>query len=176
MQIISGLGSKLFFLYISYTYNPIERASALTILKESHMLQEFKNFLMRGNVVDLAVGVIIGASFGKIVTSLVEDILMPPLGVIVGKVDFSNFFIPLTTSDETYNTIAQAKAAGIATWNVGMFANTLIQFMLVAFAIFFFIIKPINRLKRKEETAPASVVPTKEEQLLMEIRDLLKSK
>ncbi len=141
------------------------------------MLQEFKSFLMRGNVVDLAVGVIVGASFGKIVSSLVDDIIMPPLGVIVGKVDFSNFFIPLTTSDETYNTIAQAKAAGIATWNVGMFANTLVQFALVAFAVFFFIVKPINKLKKKEETAPAAPpAPSKEEQLLAEIRDLLKNK
>lgn len=141
------------------------------------MLQEFKSFLMRGNVVDLAVGVIVGASFGKIVSSLVDDIIMPPLGVIVGKVDFSNFFIPLTTSDETYNTIAQAKAAGIATWNVGMFANTLVQFTLVAFAVFFFIVKPINKLKKKEETAPAAPpAPSKEEQLLAEIRDLLKNK
>lgn len=139
------------------------------------MFQEFKNFLMRGNVVDLAVGVIIGASFSKIVSSLVDDIIMPPLGVIVGKVDFSNFFIPLSSSEETFNTIAQAKAAGVATWNVGMFANTLVQFTLVAFAIFFFIVKPINRLKKKEEVAP-TVAPSKEEQLLTEIRDLLKNK
>ena len=139
------------------------------------MLQEFKNFLMRGNVVDLAVGVIIGASFSKIVSSLVDDIIMPPLGVLIGKVDFSNFFIPLSTSEETFNTIAQAKAAGVATWNVGMFANTLVQFTLVAFAIFFFIVKPINRLKKKEEVAP-TVSPSKEEQLLTEIRDLLKNK
>ena len=139
------------------------------------MLQEFKNFLMRGNVVDLAVGVIIGASFSKIVSSLVDDIIMPPLGVIVGKVDFSNFFIPLSSSEETFNTIAQAKAAGVATWNVGMFANTLVQFTLVAFAIFFFIVKPINRLKKKEEVSP-TVAPSKEEQLLTEIRDLLKNK
>ncbi len=139
------------------------------------MFQEFKNFLMRGNVVDLAVGVIIGASFSKIVSSLVDDIIMPPLGVIVGKVDFSNFFIPLSSSEETFNTIAQAKAAGVATWNVGMFANTLVQFTLVAFAIFFFIVKPINRLKKKEEVSP-TVAPSKEEQLLTEIRDLLKNK
>lgn len=138
------------------------------------MLNDFKQFLMRGNVVDLAVGVIIGASFSKIVASLVDDILMPPLGVIIGKVDFSNFFIPLTTSEETFNTIAQAKAAGVATWNIGMFANTLVQFMLVAFAIFFFIIKPMAKLKKKEEAAPAA--PCKQEVLLTEIRDLLKNK
>lgn len=141
------------------------------------MLQEFKTFLMRGNVVDLAVGVIIGASFGKIVTSLVEDIIMPPLGVIVGKVDFSNFFVQLTPSEQTFNTIEQAKAAGVATWNVGMFGNTLFQFILVAFAVFFFIVKPINRLKKKEEVAPsAPPAPTREEVLLAEIRDLLKNK
>jgi large conductance mechanosensitive channel len=139
------------------------------------MLNEFKQFIMRGNVVDLAVGVIIGASFGKIVTSLVEDIIMPPLGLIVGKVDFSNFFIPLTMTEENYETIAQAKAAGVSTWNVGMFANTMVQFMLVAFAVFFFIVKPLNKMKKKEEAAPAApAAPSKEEQLLAEIRDLLK--
>lgn len=140
------------------------------------MIQDFKNFLMRGNVVDLAVGVIIGASFGKIVTSLVDDILMPPLGVIVGKVDFSNFFVPLTPTDEHFATVAAAKAAGVATWNVGMFANTLIQFLLVAFAVFFFVVKPMARLKKKEEAAPAPAAPSKEEQLLAEIRDILKNK
>ncbi len=139
------------------------------------MINDFKQFLMRGNVVDLAVGVIIGAAFGKIVTSLVEDIIMPPLGVIVGKVDFSNFFIPLSMTDQEYPTIAAAKAAGVATWNVGMFANTLVQFLLVAFAVFFFIIKPLARLKRQEAVAPSSPpVPTREEVLLTEIRDLLK--
>jgi large conductance mechanosensitive channel len=140
------------------------------------MLQDFKNFLMRGNVVDLAVGVIIGASFSKIVTSLVEDIIMPPLGLIVGKVDFSNFFIPLSGVDTSYPTVAAAKAAGVATWNVGMFANTLVQFTLVAFAIFFFIVKPINRLKKKEEAAPPAPAANTQEKLLEEIRDLLKNK
>lgn len=143
--------------------------------EKMEMLQDFKNFLMRGNVVDLAVGVIIGASFGKIVTSLVEDIIMPPLGVLVGKVDFSNFFIPLTLTDTEYATIAQAQAAGVATWNVGMFANTLVQFLLVAFAVFFCIIKPIGKLKKKEEVAPTAP-PPREEVLLTEIRDILKNK
>jgi len=143
------------------------------------MLKEFKAFIMRGNVVDLAVGVIIGASFGKIVTSLVEDIIMPPLGLIVGKVDFSNFFIPLSLTDKHFNTIAEAKAAGVTTWNVGMFANTLVQFLLVAFAIFFFIVKPINKLKAREAAqaaaAPAAPpAPTRTEELLAEIRDQLK--
>jgi len=141
------------------------------------MIQEFKKFIMRGNVIDLAVGVIIGASFGKIVTSLVEDIIMPPLGLVVGKVDFSNFFIPLTLSEKTFHTIAEAKAAGVTTWNVGMFANTLFQFLLVAFAIFFFVVKPINKFKAKEEAKPATPAPPpRSETLLEEIRDLLKKK
>lgn len=144
------------------------------------MLQEFKKFVMRGNVVDLAVGVIIGASFGKIVTSLVEDIIMPPLGLIVGKIDFSNFFIPLSLTDKTFRSIAEAKAAGVATWNIGMFANTMVQFLLVAFAIFFFVVKPLNTLKAREEAKAAAAPPppppgpTRSEELLMEIRDLLK--
>lgn len=142
------------------------------------MIQEFKKFIMRGNVVDLAVGVIIGASFSKIVTSLVEDIIMPPLGLIVGKVDFSNFFIPLTLSDKTFPTIAAAKAAGVTTWNVGMFGNTLFQFLLVAFAIFFFVVKPLNKLKVKEDAKVAAEPPPppRSEVLLEEIRDLLKKK
>lgn len=140
------------------------------------MFKEFKNFIMRGNVVDLAVGVIIGASFGKITTSLVDDILMPPLGLIVGKVDFSNFFIPLSMTDKHFASIAEAKAAGVTTWNIGMFLNTLTQFLLVSFAIFFFVVKPINRLKAKEAAAPTPAALTKTEQLLIEIRDELKSK
>ncbi len=140
------------------------------------MIHDFKNFLMRGNVVDLAVGVIIGAAFSKIVTSLVEDIIMPPLGLIVGKVDFSNFFIALSDTDTSYPTVAAAQAAGVATWNVGMFANTLVQFTLVAFAVFFFIIKPLARLKKKEEHKPAAPAVSTEEKLLTEIRDILKSK
>lgn len=142
------------------------------------MLNDFKKFIMRGNVVDLAVGVIIGAAFGKIVSSLVEDIIMPPLGLIVGKVDFSNFFIPLNnTEGKTFNTIAEAKAAGVSTWNIGMFGNVMFQFLLVAFAIFFFIVKPINTLKQKEDAqkdAAPPPAPSRQEVLLTEIRDLLK--
>jgi large conductance mechanosensitive channel len=141
------------------------------------MLSEFRQFIMRGNVVDLAVGVIIGAAFGKIVSSLVDDIIMPPLGLLVGKVDFSNFFIPLSLTDQSFRTIAEAKAAGVVTWNIGMFGNVLFQFLLVAFAVFFFIVKPINKLKKKEEAAPsAPPAPTKSEVLLEEIRDALKKK
>ncbi len=139
------------------------------------MINEFKRFVMRGNVVDLAVGVIIGASFSKIVTSLVEDIIMPPLGLILGKVDFSNYFIPLSITEKSFNTIAEAKAAGVLTLNIGMFGNVVFQFLIVAFAVFFFIVKPINKLKRKDDsksTGPAA----RTEALLEEIRDLLKKK
>lgn len=139
------------------------------------MFGEFKAFIMRGNVVDLAVGVVIGASFGKIVTSLVEDIIMPPLGVLIGKVDFSNYFIPLSLSDQKFNTIAQAKAAGVTTLNIGMFGNTLFQFLLLAAAIFFFVVKPINHLKKKTSAEEAAAPPPAQEALLTEIRDLLKT-
>lgn len=140
------------------------------------MFKEFKQFIMRGNVVDLAVGVIIGAAFGKIVNSLVSDIIMPPLGLIVGKVDFSNFFIPLSLTEETFKTIADAQKAGVTTWNIGMFGNALFQFLIVAFAIFFFIVKPINKLKKKEEAKEAKAEPPRQEVLLEEIRDLLKKR
>ena len=135
------------------------------------MFSEFKNFIMRGNVVDLAVGVIIGASFGKITTSLVDDIIMPPLGLLVGKVDFSNFFIPLTITDQHFNTIAEAHTAHVSTWNIGMFLNVMFQFLIVAGAIFFFVMKPINKFKKKEEKAAET---PRQEVLLEEIRDLLK--
>jgi large conductance mechanosensitive channel len=139
------------------------------------MLSEFKSFIMRGNVVDLAVGVIIGASFSKIVSSLVDDILMPPLGLLIGKVDFSNYFIPLSLTDKHFNTVAEAKAAGVTTLNIGMFGNVVFQFLLVAFAVFFFIVKPINRLKKKEEAAAKPALPPRQEVLLEEIRDALKA-
>jgi large conductance mechanosensitive channel len=139
------------------------------------MLSEFKSFIMRGNVVDLAVGVIIGASFSKIVSSLVDDILMPPLGLLIGKVDFSNYFIPLSLTDKHFNTVAEAKTAGVTTLNIGMFGNVVFQFLLVAFAVFFFIVKPINRLKKKEEAAAKPAAPPRQEVLLEEIRDTLKA-
>ncbi len=117
------------------------------------MLKEFKEFAMRGSMLDLAVGIIIGAAFGKIVTSLVNDIIMPPIGLLLGKVDFSNLFINL--SGKTYNTLSEAKAAGAATINYGLFLNTVIDFLIVAFVIFF-IIRQINRLKRKQEAPPVT--------------------
>ena len=110
------------------------------------MLKEFREFAMRGNVVDLAVGVIIGAAFGKIVTSLVNDIVMPPIGLLLGGMDFSNLFIPL--SRESFKTVAEAKAAGAATINIGVFINTVIDFLIVALAVFL-MVKQINRLTKK---------------------------
>ncbi len=115
------------------------------------MFEEFKKFAMRGNVVDMAVGIIIGAAFGKIVTSLVNDIMMPPLGLILGGVDFSNLFISLTGTH--YDSLAEAQKAGAATINYGVFINTALNFLIVAFAVFL-LIKGINRLKAKEDAAP----------------------
>ncbi len=115
------------------------------------MFKEFKEFAMRGNVMDMAVGIIIGGAFGKIITSFVGDVLMPPIGLLLGKVDFSNLFLNL--SGTSYPSIAAAKAAGAATLNYGLFINTVIDFLIVAFAIFL-VVKQINRLKRAE--APAA--------------------
>ena len=117
------------------------------------MLKEFKDFIMRGNVVDLAVGIIIGGAFGKIVTSLVSDVLMPPLGRMMGNVDFSGLFINL--SGTPYPSLAAAKAAGAATINYGLFINTVIDFIIVAAAIFI-LIKQVNRLKKPVEVAAPS--------------------
>jgi large conductance mechanosensitive channel len=111
------------------------------------MLKEFREFAMRGNVIDLAIGIIIGAAFGKIVTSFVNDILMPPLGLLLGRVDFSSLFLNL--SGTPYASLAEAKAAGAATINYGIFINTLLDFVIVAFAIFL-LVKQVNRLKRPE--------------------------
>lgn len=112
------------------------------------MLKEFKTFAMRGNVVDLAVGVIIGAAFGKIISSFVNDLLMPPLGLLLGKVDFTNLFVSLT--GVKYTSLAEAQAAGAPTLNYGLFIKNIIDFLIVAFVIFL-LIRAINRLSRKEE-------------------------
>lgn len=122
------------------------------------MLKEFKEFAMRGNVVDLAVGVIIGAAFGAIVTSLVNDIIMPPIGVLVGNVDFSNLYINL--SGGSYESLAAAQEAGAATINYGLFINAVINFLIVALAVFL-LVKGINQLQREEETAEAPAPTTK---------------
>ena len=119
------------------------------------MLKAFKDFIMRGNVVDLAVGIIIGASFGKIITSLVNDILMPPLGLILGKMDFSGLFISL--SGEAYPSLAAAKAAGAPTINYGAFINTIVDFLIVSAAIFFIVLQ-VARLRKREEAPPAPSV------------------
>lgn len=122
------------------------------------MLKEFKEFAMRGNVLDMAIGIIIGAAFGKIITSLVGDVLMPPIGLLLGKLDFSNLFINL--SGQRFASLTDAKAAGVATINYGVFFNTIIDFIIVAFVIFL-LIRQVNKLKRQPEPAPA--VPTTKE-------------
>ena len=115
------------------------------------MLKEFKTFIMRGNVLDLAVGIIIGGAFGKIISSFVNDILMPPLGMIMGKINFADLFINL--SGKPYPTVAAAKAAGAPTINYGLFINTVIDFLIVAFAIYLMIVQ-VNRFSKKPEAAP----------------------
>ena len=119
------------------------------------MFKEFKEFAMKGNVVDMAVGIVIGAAFGTIVKSFVSDILMPPIGLLLGNVDFSNLFIVLKggTQAGPYLTIADAQAAGAVTWNYGMFVNTVISFVIVALAVFM-VVKSLNRMKRQEEAPP----------------------
>jgi large conductance mechanosensitive channel len=126
------------------------------------MLKEFKEFAMRGNVVDMAVGIIIGAAFGTIVKSLVSDVIMPPIGLLLGGVDFSNLFSVLQAGDPAgpYASLADAQAAGAVTVNYGLFINTVISFLIVAFAVFL-VIRAINRLQREEEAPPAE--PTTKE-------------
>ena len=137
------------------------------------IIEEFQKFAVKGNAIDLAVGVIIGAAFGKIVTSLVNDIIMPPLGLLIGGVDFSDFF--LTLSGGTYETVEAAREAGATTLNYGLFINTVIQFLIVAWAIFL-VVRQLNRLERKKDDPASPVQPPRQEVLLGEIRDLLKEK
>jgi large conductance mechanosensitive channel len=146
--------------------NTFDKLIGVSWLKESKMsiLKEFREFAMRGNVVDLAVGVIIGAAFGKIVSSLVADIIMPPLGLIIGGVDFKQFAVTLRD--------AQGDVPAVV-MHYGMFIQNIFDFIIVAFAIFM-AIKLMNKLNRKKEEEPAAPVPSKEEVLLSEIRDLLK--
>jgi large conductance mechanosensitive channel len=133
------------------------------------MWREFREFAMRGNVVDLAVGIILGTAFTTIVNSLVNDLIMPPLGLAIGGTDFSNFFV--TLKGGSYPTLEAAKAAGAVTVNYGLFINAVIRFVIVAFAIFL-LVKQINRL-RWQEAKEAPPTPAREEVLLAEIRDLL---
>jgi large conductance mechanosensitive channel len=116
------------------------------------MIDDFKDFIMRGNILDMAVGIIIGAAFGTVVKSLVDDIIMPPVGLLLGGVDFTNLFITLGPGD--YGSLAEAQAAGAATINYGLFINNLIAFLIVAFAVFL-VVRAVNRLQKEEEAAPA---------------------
>ena len=140
------------------------------------MLKEFREFAMRGNVIDMAVGIIIGAAFGKIVDSLVKDVIMPPIGLLLGKVDFSNLFLVLKQGKVAgpYLTVDAAQKAGAVTFNYGIFINSVITFAIVAFAVFL-LIRAVNRLKREKEAKPAQPPATPEDiVLLREIRDALK--
>ena len=136
------------------------------------MMSEFKEFAVKGNVLDMAVGVIIGGAFGKIVSSVVSDILMPPIGLLMGHMDFSSLFIPLS-EEAKGKSLAAAKAAGAATINYGVFLQTLLDFTILAFVIFL-VIKQMNRFKKATPPGPPPA-PPKEEVLLAEIRDLLKN-
>ncbi len=136
------------------------------------MFKEFKEFALKGNVLDLAIGIIIGAAFTAIVSSLVDDILMPPIGLITGGVDLSQLFVVLDGEGD-FNTVEQAKEAGAVTWNIGLFINAVIKFLIVAFAVFL-LVKGMNRLVRKQEQKQPEAPPPAEDVLLLrEIRDLL---
>ena len=138
------------------------------------MIAEFREFAVRGNVVDMAVGIIIGAAFGKIVSSFVNDVVMPPIGMLLGNVDFSNLFINL--SDAEYASLAMAEEAGAAVIKYGFFINTVLDFVIVAFVIFM-VIKGMNKMKKEEEAKPAAPPePSAEEKLLTEIRDALQTR
>jgi large conductance mechanosensitive channel len=143
------------------------------------MFKEFREFAIRGSVVDMAVGLIIGGAFGTIVTSLVNDVLMPPIGLMLGGVDFSNLFVVLKEGSAAagpYPSVAAAKAAGAVTVNIGLFVNAIISFTIVAFAVFM-VVRAVNAARRQPppvEAAPPAPTPT--EQLLGEIRDLLRAR
>jgi len=133
------------------------------------MLKEFRDFAMRGNVLDMAIGVIIGGAFGKIVSSLVSDLLMPPIGLLMGKVDFSSLFVNLSGAPQP--SLAAAKDAGAPTLNYGVFLQSIFDFLIIAFAVFL-LVRQVNRF-RQEAPPPPPPGPTNEEKLLMEIRDAL---
>lgn len=141
------------------------------------MFKEFKEFALRGNMVDLAIGVIIGAAFGAIVSSLVDDVFMPIIGLILGGIDFSNLFIVLSNpNDVPVPSLAAAQEAGVATLNIGLFINALVKFLIIALVLFF-VVKGINMMRRKPEPVPeVPPAPTREEVLLTEIRDALRAK
>jgi large conductance mechanosensitive channel len=141
------------------------------------MFKEFRDFAIKGNMIDLAIGVIIGAAFGAIVSSIVDDIFMPLIGLIIGGVDFSNLFIVLSNPNNVpVPSVAVAQAAGVATLNIGLFINAVVKFAIIAFVLFL-VVKGINRMKRQAATEPVAETPapSKEEVLLTEIRDALRA-
>ena len=141
------------------------------------MLKEFKAFALKGNALDMAVGIIIGGAFGTIVSSLVTDIIMPPIGLMMGRVDFAEQFILLQAGETPapYLSLAAAKEAGAVTLNYGLFVNAIISFLIVSFSVFM-LVRQYNRLRAAEEAAPAApAAPPNDEVLLAEIRDLLKA-
>jgi len=142
------------------------------------MLKEFKEFAVKGNMLDMAVGIIVGAAFGTVVQSLVKDVIMPPIGLLLGGVDFTNLFITIREGAAAgpYATLAAAQEAGAVTINYGMFANAIISFLIVSFSVFL-LVRSFNKLKRQEEAAPAAPpAPPADVVLLGEIRDLLKAR
>jgi large conductance mechanosensitive channel len=140
------------------------------------MLKEFREFAMKGNMLDLAIGIVIGAAFGAIISSLVKDIIMPPIGMLLGGLDFSQLFVVLKdpAGGGAYKTIEEATKAGAVTLNYGLFINTIVNFLIVALALFF-VVKGVNRLRKKQEDQPAPEKPH-QEVVLEEIRDILKAK
>ncbi|MDP4210604.1 MAG: large-conductance mechanosensitive channel protein MscL [Bacteroidota bacterium] len=136
------------------------------------IMKEFKEFAMRGNMIDLAVGIVIGSAFGKIVTSLVTDIIMPPIGLLIGGVNFSD--IKIVLKEAIVNSAGKVTTAAVSI-NFGNFIQIIFDFLIVAFAVFLFI-KALNKIQRKDKETPAPAAPTKQEELLSEIRDLLKMK
>lgn len=143
------------------------------------LVKEFKEFAVKGNMVDMAVGIIIGGAFGTIVSSLVDDVFMPIIGLVLGGIDFSNLFIVLSNpTSAAVPSLAAAQAAGVATLNIGLFINAMVKFVIVAFALFL-LVKGINMLRREKAKEPEPEVPpapAREEVLLTEIRDILKAK
>ncbi|HEY4200931.1 MAG TPA: large conductance mechanosensitive channel protein MscL [Devosiaceae bacterium] len=139
------------------------------------MFKEFRDFAIKGNMIDLAVGVIIGAAFGAIVSSIVEDLFMPLIGLILGRIDFSNLFIVLNNPNNLpVPSLAAARVAGVATLNIGLFINALVKFAIVA-VVLFMVVKAINSLKRQAAADPTPAAPTREEVLLTEIRDAIRT-
>jgi large conductance mechanosensitive channel len=139
------------------------------------MFKEFRDFAIKGNMIDLAIGVIIGAAFGAIVSSIVDDIFMPIIGLIIGGIDFSNLFVVLSNPDNVpVPSVSAARAAGVATLNIGLFINAIVKFTIIAFVLFM-VVKAINSLKRQAAEDPTPAAPSKEEVLLTEIRDAIKA-